>query len=190
MMGAPMIAGFLQEGRQGETEQERVQRMQGGSYAAGGALMGAGTGAAMGMMFGPLGTAIGAVGGALYGLANSAKEASAASEEFAKARTEASIQTGAALAQSLAPSLAKTNFGKGGLVEFSFGGKQRKIDVDNFNKLSAKDPSKSGGFGMRMGGNVRSQMLGSLNFDLKKLVNDSQDGRSFTQLSENYLKLV
>ena len=188
MMGAPMIAGFLQEGRQGETEQERVQRMQGGSYAAGGALMGAGTGAAMGMMFGPLGTAIGAVGGALYGLANSAKEASAAQEEFAKARTEASIQTGAALAQSLAPSLAKTNFGKGGLVEFSFGGKQRKIDVDNFNKLSAKDPSKSGGFGMRMGGNVRSQMLGSLNFDLKKLVNDSQDGRSFTQLSEKLSK--
>ena len=43
--------------------------------------MGAGTGAAMGMMFGPLGTAIGAVGGALYGLANSAKEASAAQEE-------------------------------------------------------------------------------------------------------------
>jgi len=170
MMGAPMIAGFLQEGRQGETEQERVQRMQGGSYAAGGALMGAGTGAAMGMMFGPLGTAIGAVGGALYGLANSAKEASVAQQEFAKARTEASIQTGAALAQSLAPSLAKTNFGKGGLVEFSFGGKKRKIDVDNFNKLSAIDPSKSGGFGMRMGENVRSQMLGSLNLDMQDIL--------------------
>jgi TP901 family phage tail tape measure protein len=169
MMGAPMIAGFLQEGRQGETEQERVQRMQGGSYAAGGALMGAGTGAAMGMMFGPLGTAIGAVGGALYGLANSAKEASAAQEEFAKARTEASIQTGAALAQSLAPSLAKTNFGKGGLVEFSFGGKQRKIDVDNFNKLSAIDPSKSGGFGMRLG-DFRSKMLGALNLDMQDIL--------------------
>ena len=84
MMGAPMLAGFLQGGSEGETAQERVQRMQGGSYAAGGALMGAGTGAAMGMMFGPLGTAIGAVGGALYGLANSAKEASAAQEELSE----------------------------------------------------------------------------------------------------------
>ena len=32
-----MLAGFLQGGSEGETEQERVQRMQGGSYAAGGA---------------------------------------------------------------------------------------------------------------------------------------------------------
>jgi hypothetical protein len=87
MMGAPMIAGFLQEGRQGETERERVQRMQGGSYAAGGALMGAGTGAAMGMMFGPLGTAIGGVIGAISGLTGALDESEEAIKEEARVRS-------------------------------------------------------------------------------------------------------
>lgn len=180
MMGAPMLAGMLQG--------EGPGKVNDAQYQAGGALMGVGTGAAIGMMFGPLGAAIGGVVGGFSGLLSASKDLKKAQEEAAKASRESSMQVGADLAKSLAPALSKTNFGRSGVVEFSFGGKQRKIDVDNFNKLSAIDPSKSGGFGMKMGADIRGQMLGGLNFDLRKLINDSQDGRSFTQLSEKLSK--
>ena len=85
MMGAPMLAGMLQEGGAAKG---------GAGYALGGALQGAGTGAAMGMMFGPIGTAVGALGGALMGLVSSAKEVKEAQEQLAKS-------TGAQKAQSI-----------------------------------------------------------------------------------------
>ena len=85
MMGAPMLAGMLQEGGAAKG---------GPGYALGGALQGAGTGAAMGMMFGPIGTAVGALGGALMGLVSSAEEVKEAQEQLAKS-------TGAQKAQSI-----------------------------------------------------------------------------------------
>ena len=162
MMGAPMLAGLLQGEGPGKVSDTQ--------YQAGGALMGVGTGAAMGMMFGPLGAAIGGVIGGFSGLLSASEDLKEAQEKAAKAAIESSVQTGAALAQSLAPSLTKTDFGKSGEVEFSFGGRRQKIDVDNFNKLSAKDPSKGGGFGMEMGADLRGKMLGSLDLDMKDIL--------------------
>ena len=95
MMGAPMLAGMLQG--------EGVGTVSDSSYKAGGALQGLGTGAAMGMMFGPLGTIVGGTIGAFKGLVDASSELKEAQEKAAKAQRESSVQTGAALAQSLAP---------------------------------------------------------------------------------------
>lgn len=88
MMGAPLVAGFLQEGRQGETEQERITRMGGASYSAGGFLSGAGMGASMGMMFGPLGAAVGALAGGFMGLVNTSKELEEAQKDLADKQSQ------------------------------------------------------------------------------------------------------
>ena len=103
MMGAPMIAGLLQSGREGETEQQRVNRMQGGSYRAGGALTGVATGAAMGMMLGPVGVAIGALVGGIVGFNSAVKEGEEALRQFKKAALEKDVGNFGLAAQALLP---------------------------------------------------------------------------------------
>ena len=116
MMGLPMAAGFAKDAIGGST-----------GAAVGGALEGAGSGAAMGMMFGPLGTALGAAAGGLYGLLNASEKLKEAQDEASRVTRESSVRTGAALGQSLAPALAKTDFGKGGTVNFFFCRKAKRI---------------------------------------------------------------
>ena len=175
MMGAPMLAGMLQG--------DGIGTVSDTSYKAGGVAQGLGTGAAMGMMFGPLGTVVGGTIGAFKGLMDASDELKEAQKEAVKVARESSVQTGAALGQSLAPALAKTDFGKGGAVNFSFAGKQRELDLDSPNQLSAKNV-EMGRFGMKMGEDLRKQMMSGI--DVSKLIDDS-NGR-FTKLSENLSK--
>jgi hypothetical protein len=99
MMGAPMLAGFLQEGG----------ALKGGaSYNVGGALAGAGAGASMGMMFGPLGTAIGALGGAIIGYQGAMEENTEALKERSN---EISKQNADILTQTFGPKISQSIFG-------------------------------------------------------------------------------
>jgi TP901 family phage tail tape measure protein len=92
MMGAPMLAGMLQQDG----------AAKGGlGYAAGGALQGAGTGAAMGMMFGPLGTAAGALIGGFVGLLGAVNESKEAIKEKAEAEQKQAQQIGQVLGEAL-----------------------------------------------------------------------------------------
>jgi hypothetical protein len=97
MMGAPMAAGFLQEGGPGGGA-------GGAAYAAGGALTGASSGAMMASMvaplagpFAPLVTALGAATGGLIGLLGATDENAEAmrksSLEFDKQRSKTTIQS-------------------------------------------------------------------------------------------------
>lgn len=98
MMGAPMAAGFLQQGGPGGGA-------GGAAYAAGGALTGASSGAMMASMvaplagpFAPLVTALGAATGGLIGLLGATEENAEAmrktSLEFDRDRTKKNIEMG------------------------------------------------------------------------------------------------
>jgi TP901 family phage tail tape measure protein len=89
MMGAPMLGGMLQQGQAGETPQQRVERMKGGTYQTGGAMVGVGTGAAMGMMLGPLGSVIGGVIGGVMGFAGALEDAEKAALQLAESQAKA-----------------------------------------------------------------------------------------------------
>ena len=122
MFGAPMLAGYLQEGG----------AAQGGmSYRAGGTLMGAATGASMGMMFGPLGMAVGGLVGAFGGLITASNESA---EAMQREREERDKRSGDALFSALAQAAAQSDPGAARGILDKYMGKGGNI-IDTFESL-------------------------------------------------------
>ena len=161
MMGAPMLAGMLQSGESGETELQRVNRMQGSGYKTGGALMGMGTGAAMGMMLGPIGMAVGAAVGAFMGWTSAVEEGEQALKEFNRATAERKAGNFGIAAQALLPdSVDKSIFNAlDNAVESELGRNVFKPTEKGFNPSEASVEAISGKlFGLMSQGDQKEQI--------------------------------
>lgn len=161
MMGAPMLAGMLQSGESGETELQRVNRMQGSGYKTGGALMGMGTGAAMGMMLGPMGMAVGAAVGAIMGWSSAVEEGEQALREFNKASAERKAGNFGIAAQALLPdNVNKSIFNAlNDAVEVELGRNPFKPTEKGFNPSEASvEQIKGKLFGLMSQGDQKEQI--------------------------------